>query len=274
MLGQFIIPGAPEGLSVRAFLRNTTRNGEMFGEALRCRGLSVDLRVFRDGRLEFHQPDFALIPHNGFQEISEATCPALRGDQSSLLVVARCSLPEGDGYFGQEHQLIYENATTGAASSLLYDQSPVLHEGAKTSPIVLLAPKIWVGRKVNSFVTFASTNSMLEASKQSRPLRVTVLNQNGDAVWSDENVLQDNSTFLFDVRKAISQTVEVPEAPAFFNVVAKGGSGLFAIMTFAKNDETGNFALEHSLPPDYYVSGDRHRIRAEALEFGGVAGGK
>jgi hypothetical protein len=272
MLGQFIIPGAPGSLSVKAFLRNTIRNGEPFDPDLRRRGISVDLRVFRSGMLEYHEPAFASIPLDGIQEISDLTCPALRGDQSSLLVIARCSLPEGEGYFGQEHQLIYENSKTGAIGSLLYDQSPVLKPGAKTSPIVLLAPKIWVGKTMNSYVAFASTNSTLEPGTQSRALDVKILNQNGEVIHAGKHDLQDNSTFLFDVKGAVAGKIELADVPTFLTVVAKGGAGLFAIMTFAVNEVTSNFALEHSLPPDYYTSGDRQRVRTEALEFGNISG--
>jgi hypothetical protein len=272
MLGQFIIPGAPGELSVKAFLRNATRGGEPFDPDLRRKGMSVDLRVFRHGQLEYHEPAFSNIPHDGIQEISQVTCPALRGDQSNLLVVARCSLSEGEEYFGQEHQLIYENSKTGAVGSLLYDQSPVLKPGAKTSPIVVLAPKIWVGRTVNSYVAFASTNSALESGTQSRALEVNILNQQGEIVYTNKYTLQENSTFLFDVRAAVADKIELVDAPTFLTVVAKGGAGLFAIMTFAVNDISGNFALEHSLPPDYYTSGDRQRVRIEALEFGNVNG--
>jgi hypothetical protein len=267
MLGQFIIPAAPEGLSVKAFLRNAPRNGEPFDSALRRKGMSVDLRVFRQGRLQYQESTFANVAYNEMQEISSASCPALDGDQSNLLVVARCSLPGGEGYFGQEHQLIYENSRTGAVGSLLYDQSPVLQPGARTSPIVVLAPKTWVGKSVNSYVAFASTNSGLEAGIQDRPLEITILNQQGGPVYAKRFSLLQNSTFLFDVRRAVSGRMEMSDLPIFLNVVAKGGAGLFAIMTFAVNEASGNFALEHSLPPDYYVSGDRQRVRTEALEF-------
>jgi hypothetical protein len=272
MLGQFIIPGAPTGLSVKAFLRNTSRNGESLQPDMRRKGMSVDLRVFRFGQLEHHDPDFAKVPYNGVQEISATTCSEIHGNQSDLLIVARCSLPDGDGYFGQEHQLIYENLQTGAVSSLLYDQSPIPRVGSRSSPIVLLAPKIWLGKTLNSFVAFASTNSTLQPGVQARPLKITVLTQKGEIICANEYPLMENSTFLFDVKEAVSEKMEITDAPVLLTIVAKGGASSFAIMTFAINESTGNFALEHSLPPDYYISGDRQRVRLEALEFGAAKG--
>ena len=264
MLGQFIIPAAPGDLSVKAFLRNTARSGEDFD---RLPGLSVDLRVFRNGLLQYRDASFAIVPVNGLKEISAATCPDIAGDQSNLLVVAQCSLPEGEGYFAQEHQLIYENKNTGAVSSLLYDQIPVVQPGASTSQIVVIAPKVWIGKSINSFVVFSSTHPEFKPAIQDRPLHITVLNQLGETILTKEISLANNSTFLFDVRDATAGKIELADQPVLLTVVAKGGAGMFAIMTFSISDTSGNFSLEHSLPPIYYASGDMRRIRSESLEF-------
>ena len=265
MLGQFVIPAAPRGLSAKALLRNTERGGEDFD---RRPGISVDLRVFRGGLLQYRDENFTNIPLNGLVEISSDTCPAIAGDQSNLLIVARCSLPGADGYFGQEHQLIYENRKTGAVSSLLYDQLPVPPQSASMSPIVVIAPKVWIGRSINSFVAFPSTNSRIDPGTQRRPLDVKVLDERGRVVVTKQVSLQENSTLLFDVKESLSGNIEIDDTPKLFTVVAKGGAAMFAVVTFTINEATGNFALEHSLPPMYYASGNMQRIRSESLEFG------
>lgn len=265
-IGQFIIPACAEGnVRIRAFLRNTQRLGEGFPLPLRKLGMPVELRIFRDGVLIEHDPAFARIPLNGVVEISDATCPALAGDQRGILIVARCSLPsDGPTYFGQEHQLCYESAKSSSLASVLYDQLPVIVGDRPQSQIVLLAPKAWVGRNHNAFVVFASTNSRLDSSEQERPLDVTVLDADGNVVASETISARHNAPVVVDVRKMVG-TDQLSEAPRLLNVVAKGGAAQFAIVTFVVNDATGNMALEHSLSPHYYVSTGLDTVRAHAL---------
>lgn len=267
MLGQFIIPTcAPAGLRMRAYMRNTLRVGESCPPELRRQGISVDLRVFANGALRYHEPQFAKVPFDGVQEISEATCPALSGDQAGILIVARCSLPSGDdAYFAQEHQLFCESPRTGAFNSLLYDQIPVTKPNRTPPPIILVAPKTWAGTSLNSYVAFASTNSTLDSRPQGRPLTVSVLDERGTVLVRKDQELSENSVFLFDVRAAVRERLEMTDVPRFFTVVARGGASSFAIMTFVVNEATGNVALEHSLSPHYYMSGDQRRVRDEAL---------
>jgi hypothetical protein len=274
MVGQFIIPScAPAGLRIEAYIRNTARDNEPFPTEVRNQGLAVDLRVFAKGELIYHNPQFARVPLNGVQEISEKTCPALAGDQSDLLVVAECSLPsDGETFFSQEHQLRFENPSTGVSGSVLYDHLPLITTSKKFSPIVLLAPKVWVGSHFNSFVAFASSNSSTHSAKQSVPLTVTILDQEGHQIGADTFDLMENSVFLFNVKKALAGKVELGPRPRFFNVVAKGGASSFVIVTFVINEETGNFALEHSLSPHYYAAEGLPRVRNEALRFRSTQG--
>ncbi|MCB1509848.1 MAG: methyltransferase domain-containing protein [Hyphomicrobiaceae bacterium] len=265
--GQFIIPSCAEGgARIRAYLRNTVRLGEGFPVELRKDGMLVDLRVFRDGALIHHDPVFARIPIDGVQEISEATCPALEGDQAGLLVVARCSLPtDGPTYFGQEHLLSYVHAKSGNVASVLYDQLPILTENKPFSPIVLLGPKALVGRKHNTFTVFASTNSSMREGAQARPMEVSVLDQAGKVIATESIQIAENGAHSFDVRAAIEGKVEIGDTPVLYNVVARGGAASYAIVTFVVNEETGNMALEHSLSPHYYVSGNLAAVRKDAL---------
>jgi hypothetical protein len=268
MVGQFIIPsGAPAGLRIKAYIRNTARDSEPFPIEVRQQGLAVDLRVFAKGKLIYRNPRFARVPFDGVQEISETTCPALAGAQSDLLVIAECSLPSvGPTYFSQEHQLGFENPSTRISGSVLYDHLPLV-TAKKFSPIVLLAPKVWVGSHFKSFVAFASSNSSTNSATQREPLVVTILDEQGRQISSERFEPMENSAFLFDVKRALTGKVDLGPVPQFFNVVAKGGASSFVIVTFVINEETGNFALEHSLSPHYYAAEGLQRVRKEALRF-------
>ena len=269
MIGQFIIPNcAAAGLRVKALVRNTHNAGSSVPLELRSAGLSVELRVYRDGELIRHTPDFLQLPLNGVGEVSDDTCSELATSQKNILIVARCSLASRtNDYFPQEHQLLFHSPETGAHSSLLYGQLPVPGSDRPSSPIVLLAPKVWIGAHINTFVVFASTNSKLQGDAQSRPLAISLHDQDGEVIVERNQILRNNATFVIDVKKEIRKATVTPSRPQLFSLTAKGGSGSFAIMSFIKNERTGNFALEHSLSPHYYVAGDLKRIRDEALVF-------
>jgi hypothetical protein len=219
--------------------------------------------VFRDER-------FGQIPLGGALLLSEETCSAMGPSEHERIIVARCSLAGGgDVPFNQEHQLMYHVRATGVFDSLLYDQFPVAAPSEKKppSPIVLIAPKVWVGRDHTSFVTFSNTSGGLELRQQAVPLTISVLSGNGRVVATRQVTENENSTLVVDARAMIEGHVPLRADPELFTVVARGGASFYAIVTFVQNTVTGNFAVEHSLSPHYYMNGDMGRMRREALEF-------
>lgn len=267
--GDFIVPHcAQAGLRMKAYLRNTLRVGESVPPDAREKGMGVELRVFCNGSLVHHDLEFAHVPLDGIKEISETTCAALKGSHDGLLVVARCSLESAtNGYFAQEHQLMFERAGSSAFGTVLYDQIPVMPKGRQPTPIILLAPKAWISSSLNTFIAFASTSGQLESGAQARPLTVKMLDAEGNTLHSGEYPMFDNTTFLMNVREMVGGKLAAGNAPSFLTVTARGGAGAYAIMAFMVNERTGNVALEHSLSPHYYVSGDLRRVREEALRF-------
>lgn len=262
MIGQFIFPTCEvAGLRVAAYLRNTPRDS-----ASQPVDIDVELEVFQRGQLVVHEPEFGTIPFGGVLEVSERTCGALAPVGSDRLVVARCRTPDGsDSYFAQEHHLSYENPRTGVFDSLLYDQLPLVKAGRRASPIILLAPKAWVSTDVNSFVAFANVGASATAEPQAEPLVISVLSKTGEVLSTDTYDEPQNSALLFDVRAALRGMLGDSDTPELVNVVARGGASMYAIMTFVVNRATGNFALEHSLSPHYYVTDGLARVRTEAL---------
>ncbi|MGI8509601.1 MAG: hypothetical protein ACR2MQ_09775 [Gemmatimonadaceae bacterium] len=263
MIGQFIFPTCETGhLRVAAYLRNTQRDGVARPPV----DVSVELQVFEKGRSIAHEPAFGTIPFEGVLEVSERTFPAVGEGACDRLVVARLRTPDDvDGYFAQEHQLTYENPRTGVFDSLLYDQLPIGKPGRRASPIILIAPKAWVGRDVNSLVAFANVGGAVVPTAQGQPLTISVLSSGGEVLSSNVFEEPENSALLFDVRAALRGHLSDAETPKMVNVVARGGASMYAIMTFVINKRTGNFALEHSLSPHYYVTDGLARVRDEAL---------
>jgi hypothetical protein len=271
MQGQFIFSTCfAAGLNVRALLRNSLRRFVDAPEALRRRGMNVALRVFEEGVIVFDDPEFAVVGLNEIGEVSRRTCVQLapEGASAERLIVALCTLgEEREGYFPQEHQLIQRNPRTGYSSSLIYDQHPVPIPGAPVSPIILLAPKVWVSNDLNTLISFASASSSPGQGAEDVPLEVHVLGQDGEVISSSVRAKLKNSVWIVDVKELLEGRLRMSSEPRFLTVAARGGAGLYAITTFIINEAAGTFALEHSLPPQYYMDGDRSRVRREAVRF-------
>lgn len=269
MIGQFLFASCNSmGFRVRALMRNTQREGSI-DVADGGEPIAIDLSVYGDGELLASYPRFAEIAPGGVVEISAATCPEL-GTAGEHLVLGRCSRGPGNGYLAQEHQLIYEIPARKTFTTLLYDQLPLPRPGADAPPIVLLAPKAWVSTEVACSVVFATSGADDGLGYQRRPLEITVLDEQGTVVAREERAVRHHDVVIFDVRAAVEGRVPLRRAPTFFDVVARGGAGSFAILTFLVNETTGGCAVEHSLSPHYYVS-RLERVREEALRLPVVA---
>ncbi|MFN2601577.1 MAG: hypothetical protein ABR582_02345 [Gemmatimonadaceae bacterium] len=232
--------------------------------------MNVDLTVFEDGATVFHESEFALVKLDKVCEVSPRSCSGLSDANPARerLVVAECSFPETDGLtFSQEHQITYTNSRTGFCSSLLYDQRPVPIAGRRMSPIVLLAPKVWLSRDINTLISFSSWSIPPCSGTEEAPLQISVLSPAGESVAVITRAKLKNSGWILDLGHALANSGSLKIKPEFFSVVARGGAGQYAIMTFVINNATGSFALEHSLPPNYYMDGDLKRVRDEGARF-------
>lgn len=265
--GQFIFATCIEaGLEVTAQLRNSIRRFDDVRPESRHNGMTIEVSVFEEGMLVFEDDQFANIGIEEVCEVSKTTCPALVPEVCSAerVVVTQCSLKDNSTSFYQEHQLFYENPHTGFFSCLLYDQWPLPVLSKVASPIVLLAPKLWLSSQLNTLVCFASTSTSRRVEAEEVPLEISVLSQDGGLVYRQSHEKKRNSTWVFNARQRIGHLFNLGQKPLFFTLAARGGSGSYAITTFIVNEQSGCFALEHSLPPFYYMDGDRARVRREA----------
>lgn len=271
---QFLFPTCrAAGLDVRASLRNTPRPSGDMREHQEAHPMVVDLSVWEAGTCLMRTPAFAELKLGDVLVLDESNVPLLTHDgPNERLVLARTRLEGGHGYFPQEHQLTYTHS--GRPTHLLYDQLPVGAPDKPTAPIVLLAPKVWVGGAVRTYVAFATAGrDGLEA--EPHEVELTILGEDGTCLHTGTLSERRNGVILVDVTARLGITDGPSEAPRLVTVGARGGAAQFAILTFVVNERTGACALEHSLSPHYYAKEGRDRLRAEALVFGNAlrAGG-
>jgi hypothetical protein len=271
MQGQFIFSTCNRAnLSLTALLRNTTRDDGAAGTA--GSDMQVGLNVFHEGVLEYECPDFATVPANGFTEVSARTCPLLSDPTREFLLLARCRRAQEDGYFPQEHQVVYESRQDGRTTSLLYDQMPVASGTPKKNSILLLAPKVWIGADMDTFITLANVGNYASGQSAGSVWQMDFLAQNGEVIHSVAADLIQNGSHVIDVKEALAGRIELTDVPRMLTVIARGETAMCAILTFLRNRRTRALALEHSLSPHYYMNGDFARVRREAFMLGGARG--
>jgi hypothetical protein len=246
-------------------LRNTSRDDG--GGAVRAGqpDMQVDLNVFHAGLLEYQCQDFATVPADGFAEVSARTCPILKDSTREFLLLALCRRGQDDGYFPQEHQVIYESRPDGRTTSLLYDQMPVPSGTPKTNSILLLAPKVWISADIDTFITLANVGSYASGRSAGSRWQMDFLAQNGELIHSVSANLIQNGSHVIGVKESLAGRLELTDEPHMLTVVARGETALCAILTFVRNHRTRALALEHSLSPHYYMNGDFARVRKEAF---------
>jgi hypothetical protein len=271
MLGQFVFPTLPSlGLGLRCIFRNTPR-GEIGGIPFNHvdHQMEVSIKGYREGVCIFEDPRPIIVPYGGFYELNHDNC--LNPDLFDLnsLVVAECKVGGQDRvYFPQEHQLIYTNIKTGTWTSLLYDQVPIPSSIVPGSPTILIAPKIWVSNNVNTHIIFSNASDL--SANNANEITLSILTQDGKIIHTERKPEKYNNLWVYDVRKAVEKKIKICETPLHLTLVARGGTSRYIIASLIQNQETGSMALEHSLSPHYYFSGDRQRVRNEALFFESV----
>ena len=266
MLGQFIFNTCNHaGLNLKALLRNSARSGSLSERELNNGDMHVSLKAFHAGNVVFDAIDFCTIRSGNHVEISEKNCPILADNNKEFTLVAQCKRGDGEQYFPQEHQVIYSKKGDARTTSLVYDQLPVL--GAKAKPILLLAPKVWASKDVNTFISFANSDEAHTDKVVATKWKIDLLAQDGKILRTLELDLKLNDVYLLDVKSALSGIIEFTEQLQMIHVVARGESVSCVILTFVQNQKTGALALEHSLSPHYYMNGDFNRVRKEAFLF-------
>jgi hypothetical protein len=103
--------------------------------------------------------------------------------------------------------------------------------------------------------------------RQSQPVRFSLLDQDGDEVSSWEYTFFYNEVKAFDLRTRIDGRESGKTGPRFFNLVGRGGASSFVLFAVVRNLKSNHFAIEHSLPPLYYMDGAMAPVRAQGCDL-------
>src|SRR5438105_964863 len=125
------------GLKLEVRLRNTTRRLGSGSRQEATEPIHVELRVYRAGELVFSRQDFGCIVPGGTLIVREAdlSLPGQARPEEELLFVARLHKPSAsEGFFSQEHQIVYTHPGSGGQAHLLYDQQPLRAAGTRPAP--------------------------------------------------------------------------------------------------------------------------------------------
>lgn len=258
------------GLRLEMRLRNTSRRLGSGATQEAAEPVNVDLRVFRSGELIFSRPELGCIEPGGTLVIREDDLglqSAVR-DEQELLFVARLSKRSApNAFFTQEHQIVYTHPETGTQAHLLYDQQPLRPRSAHAAPIVLLMPKVWLGGDINTYLLVSNTWDADGVIRQPEPVQLSLLTQEGATVCTWEEQFVFNEARAFDLaRRAASRSHTTGLRPQFFNLVGRGGASSFVLFAIVANVRSKHFAVEHSLPPVYYMDGAIAPVREHGCD--------
>jgi hypothetical protein len=267
MQGQFIYATSrAAGLIVNAIIRNTSR---ILDSSAEQSDMHIELFIFQNGKQIYQNTSYSVIKHGAFLEINEKDLP-LNANHEGLIIV-RCSRGSEDGYFPQEHQLNYEPIESPSkVASVVYDQLPViLSESAKPRSILLLASKVWLSSTLNTYISFANQTPFLTTTNVGWD--ISIFDCSGSLVKKIHLSSSENDVYILSVKDILKKTVPFSNNKEMYTLVARGEVISSVLLTFLKNELTGNIAIEHSLSPHYYMDGDFSKVRKEAFIFpGGV----
>jgi len=249
-------------------LNNSARNSDTEEiRKIKHSGMTIDLTVFSQGEIIYSKKEYASLSmdesihlkHNDFDSLFNTT-------SQEFTLVFNCYFKKSELFIPQEHQVLYSTSNKKYAT-ILYDQFPNIVNLPKINPIVLLAPKIWLSTTINTYILITSINENNLDPSQRYPFKIHILNEEGNIILTC-NIDAYNRSVLLDIKALLSKKVSIDEKISFFTLVAKGGgNGATVISTLIQNLETNSLALEHSLNPGYYSSGNRTKIRKDALNF-------
>jgi len=238
--------------SARSFDKNITES------------LNVSILAYDNGKIVGKVKDI-IVPSGQFKSLKDEDVLLPINHSRNITYVVDIS--KGDvndyRYFSQEHHIQY--GISDSYASLLFDHQPYFANKDKFSSINVLAPKVVLAKNLNTYLVFNNARDAPAGHIQNSPMHITLLDTSGKSVYKSSFNLTSNATFIFDVKKYLPDEYTYSSEPLFFSFASKGGDSQFSIYTMIVNELTGSIAIEHSLPPMYYIKGDIHRVRQAFL---------
>lgn len=269
MRGQFIFPLLPSlNLECNARVQYTPQK-DLVRKLNLPDNLDVDIKIYHEGELLKHLPNYAQIKIFDSIELSQSLFTEIAGSDKDALVHVTCSVASANQpYFPQEHQISYSQPEKGALVFLIYDQLPLQSPGRTPSPIVLIASKVWISSTTNTYIVFSNASNLQpQKKKMSVPLCIAALDLQGRILKEKNFYPYFNDTLIVDVKDFLKDVITISDSLQHISFVAKGGESTFAIFSLIECEKPYSLAIEHSLAPSYYSSGHIPNIRKGALSF-------
>jgi hypothetical protein len=218
---------------------------------------TFELLIYLDGEMVYKKENYAEIPFNGFYELKSSDID-FQFDRSKeyLIMVRGIKERDNDKTISREYVINYHNTNFPRRKSMLiFDAFPHVENKKSYAPITLLAHKCWLSSEVDCAIYFCNMNSgVTEKTLSSQPLSISIVSESGEIIAKHDAPIYLNSAYKFDVRDHLPQSIILDQKLKFFNVIAAGHDAQFSIFTVMKNKVSGALAMEHSLPPYYYVN--------------------
>ena len=150
----------------------------------------------------------------------------------------------------QDHMVEYHNEHQ--SFGVLHQNPPFNNKNISSSnSLILQAPKIFIGGKMNTIVLFHNNSSDIEYSNMAE-MKCRLLNEDGRAVLKWKEVVAPNGVAYLDIKNILKgRNVEIDlKEKRFFNFQAVSKNATLIPLTIIEND--GQFTMEHSMPPLNY----------------------
>jgi hypothetical protein len=248
------------GFSTRSFIQNTPRDD--WREA-RGATMQVSVEVYADGELHVARPAWAEVPFLGHVEVVEDDFITEQVRGREYVFVVKCErAAAAPGYFPQEHQLIYDHRATAHMCSVLFDQMPALAPRKPPSPVILLAPKLWLGPERTTHLMVAGYR---ERDGADSSLDIMLFDADGQLLTSRTFPETHNRGMAVDCRALLGEGAATETR--LYTALGRGGCGSYTFLSLSHDARSGTSMVEHSLSPHYYISGDRVAMRNAVLEY-------
>ena len=234
--------------------------------------ITFDVIIFdENGRNVYSKQSYAAVPYHSFYELKSEDLKFDFDLSKEYLINIRCNRDKTDHESSsKEGAVFYTNRKDRTKTcSVLYDALPHIPNKTSYNPITLLGHKCWVSSEIDCYVYFCNLNTSINnSSVNPEPLLLNIVSELGEIIYQHKESIFFNSIFKFDVKKHLPKEINLNKDLKFFNVIASASNSQYPIYTLFKNSVTGNLAIEHSLPPYYYIpqASDMKKVRTDFIK--------
>lgn len=232
----------------------------------RLHGFFLSISVFCSGRRILNLTNIAHVRFGEQFKCAENEILGELDKEKEYSVLFECTFPSGK-FLPQESQVTYRS-NSGTFATVVYDHFPPAKTRIEQSaPVVLIAHKIWLSKSMTSMLMISSVNELLCGEEVDEPEFVVKLFTPAGQLLEERIVKVYNGSITLNVKSDFNVNHDFEESPELFLLTAKGGGmGSYVLNTLLRDERSHTMAIEHSLYPGYYCSGNPAKVRLGALE--------